>query len=164
MNSPESIKERRDYALGYFQLHANQRMTSFNFFVVIAALLTTALAGTFDKEFEYHLVGAVLGFSLVLIAFIFWKLDERVGYLVKHAEASLKEIETLWLEQDAGTAGNQLRLFSAEEEKTERMRSKHSWNPWAWQLSYATCFGWVYLVFGALGLFGAITALVRWLA
>jgi len=33
-------EEQMEYAWNYFQLHAGQRMASFNFFVVIAALLS----------------------------------------------------------------------------------------------------------------------------
>jgi hypothetical protein len=53
----EVLDKERDYAWSYFQLHANQRMASFNFFVVIAALLTTGLARTFDKDFQFHFLG-----------------------------------------------------------------------------------------------------------
>ena len=91
----QQMKEQRDYAWSYFQLHANQRMTSFNFFVVIAALLTTGLARTFAKGFEYHFVGVCLGIGLMAIAFLFWKLDQRVRHLIKHAESILKQLETL---------------------------------------------------------------------
>src|SRR5690349_3082540 len=91
--SGATLKEQRDYAWSYFQLHANQRMTSFNFFVVIAALLTTGLARSLENDFKYHFVGVCLGFSLMITAFIFWKLDQRVRHLIKHAEAALKDIE-----------------------------------------------------------------------
>jgi hypothetical protein len=51
MSSNASLKEQRDYVWAYFQLHANQRISSFNFFV-IAALLTTGLAGTVKSDFD----------------------------------------------------------------------------------------------------------------
>jgi hypothetical protein len=51
MSTEVTLKEQRDYAWSYFQLHANQRMTSFNFFVVIAALLTTGLARSLENDF-----------------------------------------------------------------------------------------------------------------
>ena len=56
-SSEVTLKEQREYALSYFQLHANQRMTTFNFFVVIAALLTTGISGTFSKDFQNHFFG-----------------------------------------------------------------------------------------------------------
>jgi hypothetical protein len=52
-----TIKEQRDYAWNYFQIHASQRMSSFNFFVVIAALLSSAMAGTFTKDCMHHWLG-----------------------------------------------------------------------------------------------------------
>ena len=89
MSSEELLKEQREYAWSYFQLHANQRMTTFNFFVVIAALLTTGLSGTFNKDFQNPFIGIVLGAGLIVISFIFWKLDQRIRYMIKHAETTL---------------------------------------------------------------------------
>ena len=56
MCKAEDVIEHRNYVWNYFQLHASQRMTTFNFFVVIAALLTAGLARTFDKDYPYHSV------------------------------------------------------------------------------------------------------------
>ena len=68
-------------------------MSTFNFFIILAALLTTGLAGTFVKEFEWDVVGVFLGSGLVIISFAFWKLDQRVRFLIKHAENALKAFE-----------------------------------------------------------------------
>lgn len=56
-----------------------------------------------------------------------------------------------------------LALFSAEEKKTDEIRSGRSWNLRSWHLSYSDCFGVVYLVFGILGLVGTLAAAMRWL-
>ena len=60
------MKEKREYAWNYFELHARQRMAVFNYFVLIAALLTAGLAGSLSKVDGYHLMSLGLGFSLVL--------------------------------------------------------------------------------------------------
>ncbi len=130
-------------------------MASFNFFVVIAALLTTGLVGTLKSDFQLHVVGAPLGVGLAVIAFVFWKMDQRVQYLIKHAETALKEIEANW-PTDGG--GPSISLFRSEEEKTDSARKAGPW-PLHWHLSYANCFGAVYLVFGLLGLGGAVAAI-----
>jgi hypothetical protein len=79
MSSEVTLKEQRDYAWSYFQLHANQRMTSFNFFVVIAALLTAGLARSLENDFKYYLVGLCLGISLMITSFIFGSLISECG-------------------------------------------------------------------------------------
>jgi hypothetical protein len=161
MATSASLKEQRDYAWSYFQLHANQRISSFNFFVVIAALLTTGLAGTLKMDFEYHYLGVILALSLIVISFIFWKMDQRVRFLIKHAEEALKSIEKEWM-SNADFIGPELALFRGEEEKTKSVRSPGSWNPVQWHLLYSECFSAVYLVFGALGTIGGIAAVVKW--
>jgi len=165
MSDSSSVKEQRDYAWSYFQLHANQRMSSFNFFVVIAAILTTGLARTFDKDFEFYFVGLMLGASLLVVSFTFWKMDQRVRYLVKHAEETLKRLEDISVEGESEqTRQGIARLFSTEEQKTNEIRSIESNNPWKWHLSYSDCFEAVYVVFGLLGLAGSTMAIVRWLS
>ncbi len=156
-----SLKEKREYAWSYFQLHANQRMSSFNFFVVIAALLTTAFVGTLEKDFEYHCLSIILATSLVFISFIFWKLDQRVRYLVKHAEEALKVIEEQWI--NAGIISSDVALFQTEEKETASIRNCNPWNPWQKHLSYADCFGAVYLIFGVFGFAGGVVAVINWL-
>jgi hypothetical protein len=161
MSDSFSIKDQRDYAWSYFQLHANQRMSSFNFFVVIAALLTTGIARTFDKDFEFYLVGVMLGASLSVVSFTFWKLDQRVRYLVKHAEETLKRLEDMSV-LDRESEQRVAKLFSTEEQLTHEIRSIKSIKPWEWHLSYSDCFGVVYIVFVLLGLLGSTMAIVRW--
>ena len=161
MSSNASLKEQRDYAWSYFQLHANQRISSFNFFVVLAALLTTGLAGTLKSEFKHDYVGVFLGLSLIVISFVFWKMDQRVRYLIKHAEKALKTIEEQWVRNE-DSIGAELTLFGTEEEDSDRIRDAGSWNPWQRHLSYAECFGAVYVVFAFLGLVGGVAAAINW--
>ena len=59
MDEKWTLREQREYAWNYFELHAKQRMSLFNYFVLIAALLTAGLAGSFSKN----------GSSLLIIFF-----------------------------------------------------------------------------------------------
>jgi len=113
--------KQREYAWNYFQLHAGQRMASFNFFVVIAALLAVALAGALKKDSESTIVGIAVGLSLMGVSFVFWKLDQRVRYLIKHAEAALKTLEDGWQEEGGDTL-SRIMLFRAEEKKTSELK------------------------------------------
>lgn len=163
MPNSDEYKEQREYAWKYFQLHAGQRMASFNFFVVIAALLTAGVAGTLKTDGEYEAIGFALGLSLAVISFIFWKLDERVGYLIKHAETALKAIEKTGKGEEEGTLATTM-LFCAEEERTSQIQGRQGRLPWNWHLSYSDCFGAIYLIFGLLGVVGCVWAIAQWVA
>ena len=71
MSDDWPLKEKREYAWNYFQLHARQRMAAFNFFVVISALLTAGLARSLENDYENPFIGIVLGFGLMAITFLF---------------------------------------------------------------------------------------------
>ncbi|MFC1528517.1 hypothetical protein ACFL5B_01265 [Candidatus Latescibacterota bacterium] len=164
MTIETKLKDHREYAWNYFQLHANQRMTTFNFFVVIATLLSAGLAGTFKKDYEYEFIGVVLGLDMAIISFVFWKLDQRVRYLIKHAESALKEIERQSVIVTHQDVNQNVSLFSSEEKKTADIRSQHGWLPWRRHMSYSECFGSVYFVFGILGALGTAASIIRWVA
>ncbi len=136
-------------------------MATFNFFVIIVALLTAGLAGTFKEDYEYQFIGVVLGLSMAVIAFVFWKIDQRVRHLIKHAESALKEIEKQSVKAKHQDLNRKLSLFSSEEEKTADIRSQHGWLPWRWHMSYSECFGSMYFVFGILGALGAVASIIR---
>ena len=157
MNDHNTIKEQRDYAWNYFQLHASQRMSSFNFFVVIAALLTTGMVATFKTDCTHHWLGLPLGLSLSVISYIFWKLDQRTRYLIIHAEVALKMLETNWKKDELYP---HVALFSSEEERTSELQKKSTILPSQWHLSYSHSLSTVHLVFASLGIFGAIVSIV----
>lgn len=76
-------------AWDYFQLHSTQRLTTFNFYLVIASVLTAGLVSTFQKDFIFPIAGMALGGLLSFFSFIFWVLDRRNSQLIKNAEAAL---------------------------------------------------------------------------
>ena len=163
MTESWTLRDQREYAWNYFELHARQRMSVFNYFVIIAALLTAGLAGSLSKDDGYHLISFVLSLSLIVISFVFWKLDQRVRYFIKHAEKALKILEKHWTDEDTNIDGN-LALFSAEEESTgelrKQLRNKYRFQPWRWHMSYYKCFCFVYFVFGVIGVLGMIMSIV----
>lgn len=147
----KGLTEQRDYAWAYFQLHASQRMSTFNFYIVISALITTGMTGLLASDNPRFFFGIVLGLTMVAVSFIFWKLDQRVSFLIRHAEEFLKKLEEKCavesvLEEKTFNAD----LFFTEEEKTAT--NVNSWKFWQIKMSYSCCFASIYILFGLLGL------------
>jgi hypothetical protein len=166
MDEKWTLREQREYAWNYFELHARQRMSVFNYFVLIAALLTAGLAGSFSKSGSSLLISIIsllLAISLVVISFVFWKLDQRVRQLIKHAEEALKMLEKHSTSCDTNIHKH-LSLFSEEEKFTEKLRTKYKkkniFSPWLWHMSYYQCFRIIYIVFSFIGLLGIILSLI----
>jgi hypothetical protein len=77
-----------DHAWRYFALHAQQRMSVFNFFVVLSGILSTGIAAGLQGG-KPTLVTATLGALLAIFAFVFRRLDRRGAQFVKLAEDAL---------------------------------------------------------------------------
>lgn len=92
MNEP-STKDMLEHAWRYFSLHASQRISLFNFFLIAEGTMTAGLAACIQGPPFLNLLGTSLGALMTLAAFAFWRLDQRTTFLVKHAEDSLAELE-----------------------------------------------------------------------
>jgi len=149
-------KELQDYAWKYFALHASQRMSLFNFFVACSAIVTAALFGTFHEKIRAYGIGIALGVLLPVISFVFWKLDQRVSFLIKHAEAALKHLEREFISDGQHVT----KLFTLEEELTKQKKERaFRWSVEC-HMTYSCCFRVVFLSFGAIGIIGAAISLV----
>lgn len=91
MDDGRSLEMALNRASSWFQIHADQRLKLFNFYVVFFLGLLAGYATTF-KDGAYYLA-AVVSFLSLIITFAFKQLDCRSGQLVKHAECALKVIE-----------------------------------------------------------------------
>jgi len=83
--------ERLDYAWKWFDYHARQRVSMFNFFLIASGLLATAYVNAL-KDGQDDL-GAVLSFLGALIAVVFVVLDCRNAMLIHLGEDVLRRIE-----------------------------------------------------------------------
>ena len=141
-------KERnqiRDHAWKYFLLHADQRIKTFNFFLILCALISGALT-TILKDANDIKVGIPLALLLTFLSFIFWKIDLRNKQLISHGENALKCLEDLYEVIDESNAPNLLKVFNCEEQKTKRLKQN------SFYFTYSTCFHLVFLVFGIAGI------------
>lgn len=142
MNDDEA--RNLDHAWRYFSLHAEQRMTVFNFYVASAGLALTGLAWTLADGSTRWPLGAAAGVGAAALSFVFWRLDQRGSQLVKTAEDALVALE-------AGLP------TAAAVTTTERsLVSNAGWGalstPWTFGRSFRLLFGVVAL----LGIAGAL--------
>lgn len=80
-----------DYAWGWFQYHAAQRLTSFNFFLIITGLLLVAFAQAIDHDWTGF--GFGIGLLGTIVAAGFLALDVRNEELVNRGRHALGEVE-----------------------------------------------------------------------
>jgi hypothetical protein len=85
------FEKRHSYAWGYFDFHAKQRTTVFNFFWIFAGVILGACASAI-KDANMVLCG-ILGGLGVVITVCFAALDRRNEELVHVAEAVLESLE-----------------------------------------------------------------------
>lgn len=86
-------KEEREYIWNYFHMHASQRLTTFNFYIVMSTLLATGLFATLEGNTRVQPIDVVLGLLLILLSFVFYKLDRRNKVFISNAENALKYME-----------------------------------------------------------------------
>lgn len=127
-----------DHAWRYFELHANQRMAVFNFFTVLSGAVVAGIAATQGAP----RFGVALGLALTILSFIFWKLDQRAAFLIKHAD----EVHVIAEAQLCPTA---TRLFTLEPAKqgTAHAHQNILQRPWTFGRSFRTTF----FVMGLIG-------------
>lgn len=142
--------EMREYAWQYFSLHSDQRLKTFNFYVILSTVIAGGML-TILKDSGNQLLASPLAFTIAFTSFIFWKLDIRNKQLIKHAEDALKYIEGHSGLGEGNGSPHVLTLFKHEEFKTNGLkRFPHSsllHSHW----SYSACFNAVFLVFGSMG-------------
>lgn len=141
-------------AWDYFSTHASQRMTSFNFYIILSSLTATSYFASFKADSNLQSARPLLAGLLCLFAFIFWKLDLRNRFLIKNAEKALKYFEGTQPLDDVA------KVFTQEERETGSKRSK-GWRRilfWRQHFSYSDCFNLVFLIFFVIGFIGIVSS------
>lgn len=151
-----SYSELREQAWNFFQMQAGQRLTTFNFYVLISSLLCTGLASSFKVSSYSLYLGASFGFLLMLFSFVFWKLDCRNKDLIKGAEEALKFFEGTSDFQDKDGMPHLSKRFLREAFITSKKKEMLTWKYWQNSYSYSECFGFVFIVFAIIGYVGFI--------
>lgn len=145
-----SPRETQQYVWCYFELHANQRMSVFRFFIGLATFLTASLLAAAVQQ--HYVAGAVLGALLAIVSFVFWRLDERTRVLIERSERALEKLEEVFLGHDAGSP-RCLRLFQEERMDTDNTKGALT--------TYSQCLKALFFTFGATGIIVGAYALCR---
>ncbi len=153
MPDEEQNDQSLNHAWRYFELHANQRMSVFNFFLVLSGIVLAGLAATLQSSSPVPVFGLVLGLLLSLVSYIFWKLDQRVSFLIKFAECSLAELE--------GSLPEAGRLFRREPAASHGPQS--TGNFWTRQWTYGRSFRVAFSIMALFGVGGAIWSLIHFI-
>ena len=97
-------------------------------------------------------MGAWLGFLLVLVSFIFRKLDARTAFLIKRAEVAISEIESAFRRDSA-------RIVTSEPAETKVARASRWGLAAAW--TYGEAFRFLFAVMMLTGALGLVLSLAR---
>jgi hypothetical protein len=91
MPGDSQAEVEQTYAWNWFSYHASQRLTAFNFFLVLlgAVLVGYVQAATNDLP----ALGVVLGGFGVIVSLAFWAIDVRNAELVACGRAALDKLE-----------------------------------------------------------------------
>jgi ADP-ribose pyrophosphatase YjhB (NUDIX family) len=136
----------RIYSWDWFKFHAQQRLTVFNFYLVFSAFLFAGFA-TLAVNSKYELC-VLVAIAIVLVNFLFWRLDLRNTQLVKISELFLKDQEKV-LASSIGT--NTIAIADAAENKWHR-----------WPYSFSEIHRLLLLLAGLLGIGLAIWSGIQW--
>ena len=146
---PSIESEIRNHCWNYFSLHAQQRMSAFQFFITIeTGLIGACLFLVQSKsQFTNSYWPIMIGPMIMMLAFVFWKIDQRTKDMIKNAEISLAQIEKFFLENS--TIVKSL-PFSTDPQASGSVKS---FPLFPGRLTYSKSFGTVFI---ACGIFGAV--------
>lgn len=144
---PERTDEALDHAWRYFALHAQQRISVFNFFVVLSGILATGIGAGLQAGKPMAPVVAILGALLALLSFVFYRLDGRASELVKLAETALISGENTCLPGFA-------RVVAEEARQRAPVASPKTW-------TFGRSFRLIFWVMGVAGVLASMYSLYR---
>lgn len=137
MDYDAMIQRSMDHAWRYFELHAQQRMTVFNFYLAISGLIAAGIGICLQQGAGFSVLVSMLGGVLSFVSLLFWKLDQRVTEMIKKSEAALRVIEQ---ESIISVAA----LFSNDSSNNSSAGLFSVW-------SYGRCFRVAFMTVGLIG-------------
>ena len=139
INSEQAV----EHAWKYFELHSNQRITMFNYYLFIMAGLGTAIGVILQTSKNFAYVGIFLSILSIVVSIIFWKLDQRTSFLIKQSESVFKKLER--------NSAIDIGIFCNEEANLEK--DKLFFNK---IITYGFIFRTIFFITGMIGCLGVI--------
>lgn len=136
-----------EHAWKYFEIHAQQRLTMFNFFVAFSTIALAAIGAAIQAGESFAYFGVLMGLVVPAISFVFWQLDRRTAFLVKHGENIAIKLENELFEAEH-------RVFNLEPESFSARRAYSNFG-WRRMRSYRELFQMLYIVVAVIGLIGS---------
>ncbi|ENG1110042.1 hypothetical protein WFP10_12650 [Yersinia enterocolitica] len=127
-----------EHAWKYFELHSQQRMTVFNFYIAVIGLLATGYGVCIQIGGGFIYLTPALGLFITFITFIFYKLDQRVSFLIKNSESVLKAFEQ-------GLQKPDLKIFTRDDVV---LLNKNIFSMW----TYGKCFRITFYILANIGI------------
>jgi hypothetical protein len=87
-----SDKDRLDYYWKHFALIADQRVKTFNFYIIVLLASFGATVGAFKQELPRYLY-CLIGTGHIVVVVVFWMIEHRGRVILKIARDALCEIE-----------------------------------------------------------------------
>lgn len=132
-----------NHAWRYFELHANQRIALFRFYIIFSTLFATGLCYLFIRfpydRIIHELLIIAISIMFIILTNIFSRLDKRNCELIHFSEDALKILES------------EVPFYSKLKIFTEEESSK--------QMSHRQCFTIIYGVSYGFAIFSIIAAI-----
>ena len=146
MASNISSEQAVEHAWKYFELHSNQRITLFNYFLFIMAGLGTAVGVILQSSNKFSYVGIFISIFIIVVSVVFWKLDQRTSFLIKQSEQVFKKLER--------NSSIDIGIFCNEE--SNLIRANMGKKYLSKILTYGLIFRATFLIMGLIGLIGVL--------
>lgn len=149
----------REYAWNWFAYHAGQRQAVFRFYVILSGVVSTGYITTANStNTDLQSISFIFGLVLVVLSFLFWRLDVRSIVLIKLAESFLK-IE----EKRLGTAldTDQILLATKSDEGRDKIYFRKIYS---FRQVYQIVFSGVGALGAAIFVWGGIGPVKNWIS
>src|SRR2546428_4765369 len=107
-----NTKEMQEYAWGWFEYHAGQRLVAFRFFLIFLGVLVLGLGNSL-KDGNVSLASAI-AVAAAFISLAFLMLEIRNEQLVKLGRTALSKLED---SEDFRSAPSELKLFHSDSKR-----------------------------------------------
>lgn len=98
VSRPRNIMNESQFIWEHFKFNADQRLKSFNFFVLLSIFADGGVFTALQKSMAPQVL-TLMGAFICLLAIVFWLVDSRSQNLLKLTIPALKEIETAFSEK-----------------------------------------------------------------